>query len=119
MKTLYALVFLCLSVPALADVLDITPIGADEDSIAIASAPAPQPVEDYVDEYNVGPVTTPVTQPTDVAEVQIAERGDDTVIEDDAYTAGVSSPASLKIDDNPIKLDVDFSVDDETGFDFE
>jgi hypothetical protein len=82
MKTLYALAFVCLSLPAFADVLDITPTGVDEDNTATISAPTPQPIEEYVDEYNAGPVTTPVTKPIDVAEVQVAVRDDHTIIED-------------------------------------
>jgi hypothetical protein len=121
MKTLYALIFVCLSFPALADVLDITPIGADEDYAAEASAPAPQPIEDhsfgaevdfYVDEYNVGSVSSPVMKPIDEAELQGTPRDDDTMIEDEAYTAGVTSPDTPTTED-PIKSGLDFLVDDE------
>jgi hypothetical protein len=103
MKTLYALIFVCLSFPTLADVLDITPIDADEDNTAAASAPLPQPIEYavdfYVDEYNAEPVSTPVMKPTGVAEVQVAARDDDPMIKEDAHTAGVTSLATPKIED--------------------
>src|SRR5262249_58035477 len=44
MKTLYVLAFACLSLPALADVLE--PIGVGEENTVVATAPAPQPIED-------------------------------------------------------------------------
>jgi hypothetical protein len=82
MKTLYALVFVCLSLPALADVLDVMPIGADEEITAAVNVPALQPVDDQtvgavVDEDNAGSVTTPndvasVTTPNDAGSVTAA-----------------------------------------------
>src|SRR5262245_23780260 len=81
MKTLYALVFVCLSLPALADVLDITPIGADEEDTVVATVPAPPRIEDQsvgggvyflVDEYNAGSTSDDVgavTTPDDVGSV--------------------------------------------------
>jgi hypothetical protein len=117
MKTLYALIFVILSTSALADVLDITPIGVDEENTATTSAPAPQPIEhavDFdVDEYNAEPAPAPVINPIDVAEVKVAARGDDTMIEEDAHTAGVTTQASPKIEDRLPTFGLDFSMDDE------
>jgi hypothetical protein len=128
MKTLYAVTFfVCLSLSALADVLDITPIAGVEDSIA-TSMPPPQTIEDhsvraavdfYVDEYHVGPVTTPAIKPIEGAEFEGTSRDDaptlrysiDTMIEDDDYTA--VSPATPKIEDKPINSGLDFSLDNE------
>jgi hypothetical protein len=119
MKTLYALVFVCLSFPALADVLDITPTGADEDYTAATIGLAPQPTEDrsigadvdvYVDEYNAGAVA-PATQPIDEAELPASSRDDDTMFADD-YTAGVTAPAAPTIEDMPVNPGLD-SLDEE------
>jgi hypothetical protein len=116
MKTLYALIFVFLASPAIADVLDITPTVVDEDNTPAISTPAPQPIEHavdfYVDEDNVEPITTPVMKPIDAAEVQVAARDDDTMVEHDA-AVGVTSPATPKIEDKPINLGLDFTVDDE------
>jgi hypothetical protein len=116
MKTLYALILVCLSSPTLADVLDITPIDVYEDNTAAASAPAPQPIEYavdfYVDEYDAHPVPTPVMNPTGTTEVQVAARDDDTMIED-THTAGVTSSAMPKIEDRHPALA--FSVEDEAA----
>jgi hypothetical protein len=134
MKTFYALIFVLLSSPAIADVLDITPTGADEDNTATISTSAPQPTEHAVD-YNAEPIPTPAIKPVDVAEVQVASRGDDTTIEEEAHTAAiavpaasqieeeahtatVAVPAASQIEDEPIEVEVDLSVD-ETGFDWE
>jgi len=120
MKTLYALVFVCLSFPALADVLDITPVGVDEEYIAATSGLAPQPVEHrsigadvdvYVDEYNAGAVA-PATQPFDATEYQASSRDDDTMFADDDYTAGVTAPAAPTIGDTPVNPGLD-SLDEE------
>jgi hypothetical protein len=120
MKRLYALIFVCLSSPTLADVLDITPIDVNEDNTAAASAPAPQPikyaVDFYVDEYDVDPVPTPIMKSTGIAEVQVAARDDDTMINEDAHTADVASSAMPKIEDRHPALV--FSVEDEAP-DFE
>jgi hypothetical protein len=139
MKTFYALIFVLLSSPVIADVLDITPTGADEDNTATISTSAPQPIEHavdfYVDDDNAEPIPTPAIKPVDVAEVQVASRGDDTTIEEEAHTAAiavpaasqieeeahtatVAVPAASQIEDEPIEVEVDLSVD-ETGFDWE
>jgi hypothetical protein len=121
MKTLYALVFVCLALPAFADVLDITPSGVDEDYTVATSGLAPQPTEDrsvgadvdvYVDEYNVGYDITPAMKPIDETELQASSRDDDSMIEDDV-TAGVNSPATPTIEDTPVAPGLDVSVDDE------
>jgi hypothetical protein len=120
MKTLYALIFVLLSSPAIADVLDITPTGTDDTTSAI-SAPAPvieHAVDfdiDYVDEKAEPVPADP--KPIDVAEVQIAAGPDDTIVEDD-YTAGAVLPAAVKTE-NPISVEVESSQDEETGFDWE
>jgi hypothetical protein len=120
MKTLYALIFVLLSSPAIADVLDITPTGTDDTTSAI-SAPAPvieHAVDfdiDYVDEKAEPVPADP--KPTAVTEIQIAVGHDDIVIEDD-YTAGVVSPATLKTEE-PINVEVESSQDEDTGFDLE
>jgi hypothetical protein len=120
MKTLYALVFVCLSLPAFADVLDITPTGVDEEYTAATSGLAAQPTEDrsvggdvdvYVDEYNAGAVA-PATQPIDATEFQPSSRDDDTMFADDDYTAGVTAPAAPTIEDTPVNPGLD-SLDEE------
>jgi len=122
MKTLYALIFVLLASPAIADILDITPTAVDQDNTATISTSAPQPTEHavdfYVDEDNAEPIPTPAIKPVDVAEVQVASRGDDTMIEEDAHTAAIAVPAASQIEDEPIDIEVDLSVD-ETGFDWE
>jgi hypothetical protein len=122
MKTLYALIFVLLSSPAIADVLDITPTGTDDTTSAI-STPAPvidHAVDfdiDYIDEYNAGPVPAEPAKPTDVAEIQVAVGPDDSVVEDD-HIAGIVSPAALKVEE-PINVEVESSQDEGTGFDLE
>ena len=87
MKTLYALFFVCLSVPALADILDVMPIGGDEDDVATVSMPAPEPIEDHsvgavVDFYvdvgddNVVSAATPAIKPDEGAELEGTSRAD-------------------------------------------
>jgi len=128
MKTLYAVIFVLLSSPAIADVLDITPTGTDDTTSAI-SAPVPQAIEhaldfdvdyvDYVDEHKVEPAPANPPKPIDLAEIQIAAGPGEIFTEDDHHTAGVISPATLKTDDNPITLEVVSTQDEETGFDWE
>ena len=117
MKTLYALIFVLLSSPTIADVLDITPTGADDTTSAI-SAPAPPPIE-HADESKAEPVPADPAKPIDLAEIQIAMGHDDIIIEDDLHTAGVILPPALKTDDNPINIEVESQGDAETGFDWE
>jgi hypothetical protein len=123
MRTLYALTFVLLfSTSSIADVLDITPTGVDDDSTATISTPTLQPieraVESYVEEYNAEPAT-PVIKPIDAADVQIA--ADETDMPDEyMQTAAVPSAGSSKIEERSMILDVDFSVENETGgFDLE
>ena len=139
MKTLYALFFVCLSVPALADVLDVMPIGGDEDDDATVSMPAPEPIEDHsvgavVDFYvdvgddNVVSAATPAIKPDEGAELEGTSRADadttwtipptmdgaiDLTVEHVDDAAGVTSAPTPNVEDAPIAAGHDLSVDDE------
>jgi hypothetical protein len=139
MKTLYALFFVCLSVPALADVLDVMPIGGDEDDVATVSIPVPAPIEDHsvgaivdfdvdIDVDNVASATTPAIEPDDRAELEGTSRADadatwttpptmdgatDVTVENADDAAGMTSAPTPKVEDEPIDAGHNFSVDDE------
>jgi hypothetical protein len=102
MKTLYAVTFVCLSLPALADVL--APIRADEDDSAPASMSAIQSIEDqsvvdfYVDEYHL-------RQVTDGLDITPSR-------DNDQNTAPASVPASDPTEEHSVGAAVDFHVDE-------
>jgi hypothetical protein len=102
MKTLYAVTFVCLSLPALADVL--APIRADEDDTAPASVPAFQSIEDqsvvdfYVDEYHM-------RHGTDGLDTTPGRDNDDN-------TGPASVPASKPIEEHSVGAAVDLNVDE-------
>jgi hypothetical protein len=139
MKTLYALLFVCLSFPALADVLDIMPIGGDDDDVAAVSMPAPEPIEENsvgavvdfhvdVDDDNVASVTAPAIVPDEETALAGTPRADadatwtilptmedvlDVTIAPADDAAGVTSAPAPKIEDEVIDHGHDFAVDDE------
>jgi hypothetical protein len=141
MKTLYALLFVCLSFPALADVLDVMPIGGDEDDVATVSMPAPEPLEDNsvgdvvdfsvdVDDDNVASVTAPAIVPDEATALAgtapadadatwtmlptMDEAIDATVAPADDAAGATSAPAP-RIEDEVIDHGHDFAVADEEG----
>jgi hypothetical protein len=99
MKALYAVTFVCLSLPALAD--DATPMRADEDNAVTAGAPASQPIEDqsivdfFVDETNMRPIE-------DVLDITLTRTDEDN-------TSTVNVPAVQSSEDHSV---VDLSVDE-------
>ena len=99
MKALYAVTFVCLSLPAFAD--DVTPIRADEDNTATAGVPASQPTEDqsivdfYVDETHMRPIA-------DVLDITLTRTDEDN-------TSTVNVPAVQSSEDHSV---VDLSVDE-------
>jgi hypothetical protein len=99
MKALYAVTFVCLSLPAFAD--DVTPIRADEDNTATAGVPASQPTEDqsivdfYVDETNMRPIA-------DVLDITLTRT-------EEENTSTVNVPAVQSSEDHSV---VDFSIDE-------
>jgi hypothetical protein len=101
MKALYAVTFVCLSLPAFAD--DATPIRADEDNAVTAGLPASQPIEDqsivdfHVDETHMRPIA-------DVLDITLTRTE-----EDDTSTVNV--PAVQSSEDHSV---VDLSVDQHT-----
>jgi hypothetical protein len=139
MKTIYALFFVCLSVPALADVLDVMPIGGDANDVATVSMPAPEPIDEqsigavvdfHVDagDDNVASVATPAIEPADAAEREgtppagadamgatppAMDRAIDLTVEHADDAAEVTAAPPPKVDE-PIDAGHDFSVDDES-----
>ena len=99
MKALYAVTFVCLSLPAFAD--DATPIRADEDNTATAGVPASQPTEDqsivdfYVDETHMRPIA-------DVLDITLTRTDEDN-------TSTVNVPTLQPSEDHSV---VDLSVDE-------
>jgi hypothetical protein len=99
MKALYAVTFVCLSLPAFAD--DVTPIRADEDNAVTAGVPASQPTGDqsivdfHVDETNMRPIA-------DVLDITLTRTDEDN-------TSTVDVPAVQPSEDHSV---VDFSVDE-------
>jgi hypothetical protein len=139
MKTLYALFFVCLSVPALADVLDIVPVGGDGNEVATVSMPAPEPIDEQsigavvdfdvdIGDDNVASATTPAIEPDDAAELEATSSVDadamgapapsmdgaiDLTVEHANDAADVTAAPTPKVEEEPIDAGHAFSVDDE------
>src|SRR5262245_51780977 len=101
MKTLYALVFACLSLPALADVLE--PIGVDEENTVVATVPAPQPIDDQsiggavyflAAESNAGPASDDVGAVTTANDVGAVAAANDVEVVATANDAGAVTTAN-------------------------